>query len=433
MSTRSLLVDGALSACLISALSIVFVSDRLTSPPPDETSDPTKIVGVDDVPDTGTLIAPGKRRPRKDSIYVERVAENRVEVAKKRGGSQISEQAVKNGLDWLARHQSREGFWSNKCLGLDPGSLCAQPNICTGPGSPFACAQTGLALLAFQGGGHFWFNETEYSPRVKKGLDWLVSRQQENGCLVEAGMMNEITMYEHAIATFALAEACATAKQSDQEVDPTHYSALRKAVHYIEDYQDPNGGGWRYQRHEAGDTSVSGWVVLALKSAKEADVKISPLAFERCLGFFKRCEMLKDGRTGYTDSGAALTEATTGVGMLVHHFLLEKPESPLIKAGSPFLANYARSIWGDRQGTPDYYLWYNCTLAMYLAGGENWDAWNAIVRNQLETRQIKGDGLCERGSWPPNDQYGGSGGRIYSTSLAILTLEVYYRFAKKTQ
>ena len=46
------------------------------------------------------------------------------------------------------------------------------------------------------------------------------------------------------------------------------------------------------------------------------------------------------------------------------------------------------------------------------------------------SRQEGPDAGCARGSWPPTDQWGAHGGRIYSTALAVLTLEVYYRFAK---
>ena len=66
---------------------------------------------------------------------------------------------------------------------------------------------------------------------------------------------------------------------------------------------------------------------------------------------------------------------------------------------------------------------------MFLAGGPDWDRWNKVVRDQVVRRQVKAG--CERGSWPPDDRWGASGGRVYSTSLAILTLEVYYRFARK--
>jgi hypothetical protein len=76
-----------------------------------------------------------------------------------------------------------------------------------------------------------------------------------------------------------------------------------------------------------------------------------------------------------------------------------------------------------------YYVSYNCTMAMFQVGGEPRQRWNGAVRDRVITLQAPGR-RCDRGSWPPNDQYSELGGRIYSTALAVLTLEVYYRFQR---
>ena len=435
MFSKQILFDSVMAIGLVAALSIVLVVDY-NQPfklkeyvDGEQPSERRSLIGANQ-----QVVVRKKIQPRADSIYAERVVENRVEVAKKRGGSQISERAVRLGLGWLARHQAQEGFWSNQCLGDSPSRLCDTRKPCSGAGSDHAVGQTGMALLAFQGGGHFWFNEEEYSVRVKRGLNWLVAQQRKDGAIsIDDPATQPHFMYDHAIATFALAEACATARHSDEQIDTKYFDALVKAIQYIEKAQHKYGG-WRYQSGEEGDTSVSGWVVLALKTAKEAGVKISPACVDGCIRFFESCTSPEDGRTGYQGPGHFVTEATTGVGMLVHHFLLEKPDSALVQKASKYLAGLASATWGTTgQGTSDFYLWYNCTLGMYLAGGPNWDKWNNVVRRQLEASQVNDEKSCERGSWPPNDRWGTTGGRIYSTSMAILTLEVYYRFAKKAQ
>ena len=91
--------------------------------------------------------------------------------------------------------------------------------------------------------------------------------------------------------------------------------------------------------------------------------------------FFKSCE-IGDGRTGYMSDGGVLGDATTGVGMLVHQFILERPDSPLVKEGALYLANVAERSWKRPSGSQplaghagsfegNYYTWYNCTLAMF--------------------------------------------------------------------
>jgi hypothetical protein len=82
--------------------------------------------------------------------------------------------------------------------------------------------------------------------------------------------------------------------------------------------------------------------------------------------------------------------------------------------------------------TADYYALYNCTLAMYLAdgpSGPDWARWNGAVRDRLIALQRPPRSGCERGSWPIGGYYDDAGGRVYTTALAALTLEVYYRFA----
>ena len=176
--------------------------------------------------------------------------------------------------------------------------------------------------------------------------------------------------------------------------------------------------------------------MLALKTAREAKIAVNQGCLDRCEQFFKSCER-PDGRTAYQQAGNVQTEATTGVGMLVHEFLLHKPDSPLVKLAAPYLAGYAERTFvvqasrlpvtvakgrGRKkrawQKNIDYYLWYNCTLAMYQAGGDAWERWNDLIRDRLEDLQI--DEGCARGSWDPADRWGVSGGgRIYSTALAV--------------
>jgi hypothetical protein len=397
-------------------------------------------------------------------IYSLRTAPHREEIIATFGGTAESERAVGEGLIWLARHQASAGDWSSTCLGRGPESRCEKDvSPCDGQGQPYEAAQTGLALLAFQAGGNYHFNGHMYSENVRHGLDWLVEHQDDEGALVGSqnkrrgglsGQYGGIFMYEHGMATFALSEACALEKAAGRHPNENYFAAAERAVRFIE-RQQHSDGGWRYttNRAERSDTSVSGWQVLALKSAREAGIRIDDQTVGQVTEFFETCENPSTGRTGYTNAAQALTEATTGVGMLVHEFLLKEPESPLVKRASEFLADMAEQRWGKQRpngiGVPnvgqilgrnagrflgqnnvDYYLWYNCTLAMFQAGGKPWERWNGLVRDRVIAEQDHGDG-CIRGSWPANDGRNGQlGGRIYSTSLAVLTLEVYYRFAK---
>ena len=48
----------------------------------------------------------------------------------------------------------------------------------------------------------------------------------------------------------------------------------------------------------------------------------------------------------------------------------------------------------------------------------------------LVQRSVPGDGRDERGSWDPVGPWGVDGGRVYSTAILAMCLEVYYRYDK---
>jgi len=369
------------------------------------------------------------------------------------GGSVASEEAVTDALDWLARHQGPDGFWSSECLAGGQwsqckGGHCDEDGHGTKAGRKYEMAQTALALLAFQAGGHYYFNDRKYSDRVRKALDWMVDHQEADGALVSEkdrgghSRYHTFYMYDHGIATFALADACAAAKALGRPRNDKYYGALKRAVNYIYSQQHEDGG-WRYTDdfERYGDTSVTGWQVLALKSAKEAGLEVDYRCIEKIRDFFDKCLMEDHGRTWYENPGSTRkqqSDATTGIGMLVRQFLLNEPDHPSIGKAAPYLVSLAERHKADKtveDRTLDYklaynyYLWYNCTLAMFQAGGEAWDRWNPIIRNTIiGLQRHKG---CEKGSWDPDTQWGERGGRIYTTALACLTLETYYRYTRQ--
>ncbi|HJT33181.1 MAG TPA: hypothetical protein VJ783_14150, partial [Pirellulales bacterium] len=187
-----------------------------------------------------------------EGLYAARTQPKTAEFLGERGGTLKSQKAVEDGLNWLARHQGADGHWGADCLGSDPNSRCEKKAPCQGPGMHFEIAHTGLALLAFQAAGQYDFNGQKYSDQVAKGLDYLVQRQAQDGCIdnsqisqltaeVEgtqtaqekaaiaalpaewkqkfAGPRSGSFMYEHAIAAMALCEACVVALAEGEKPD----------------------------------------------------------------------------------------------------------------------------------------------------------------------------------------------------------------------
>lgn len=338
-----------------------------------------------------------------------------------RGGSQKTEDAVLKGLQWLKRHQNPDGSWGangfSQCCNRDP----KYPGKCDGAGAMWAdTGVTGLALLCFLGAG----NSTtigDFQDQVRDAVQYLTRAQDSDGCF---GKREAHYMYNHSIATLAMAEAYSLSNYNAMIKTPA-----QKAVDFLCRAQNPNKA-WRYT-YQSGDndTSVTGWCVMALKSAKAAGLTISETAFSSTKAFLDSITDTKYYRTGYTELGnaAGIAESMTAVAMTARVFMGSNKNDPYLVGGAGLLqTNYP--VWKDDKSTIDYYYWYYGTLAMYQLGGDYWISWNDKMKAALLDSQEK-EG-CASGSWPAYDRWCSTGGRVYATAVNVLSLEIYYRYAK---
>ena len=347
-----------------------------------------------------------------------------------------SRAAVDGGLRWLADHQSEDGSWDSdgfheECQregreGDVPHPPCdgAASMEWSDPGN------TGLALLAFLGAGHTHLIGP-YRDVVRRGLRYLRGVQSPDGCV---GPKEGHYMYNHAIAALALCEAKAMSPYN-----PLLRDSAQRAIDYLALAQNP-GLGWRYsERCGDNDTSVTAWVVLALKSGRAADLRVPKRCFRGALTWIDRVTEDSYCKVGYRtpgDPGALLpevqdrfesTETMTAAGILSRIFLGAKPEDPAVRGGVALLLDQLPE-WNEEQGTINTYYWYYGTLAMFQVGGKPWRRWNQALQGALvETRCLQGP---TAGSWDPVGAWGGAGGRVYATAINTLTLEIYYRYAR---
>jgi hypothetical protein len=130
----------------------------------------------------------------------------------------------------------------------------------------------------------------------------------------------------------------------------------------------------------------------------------------------------------------------TAVGLLCRQFMGARPDDPLaVRAAESLLKNLpgwqtAAAAAGDSGvGDKGFYYWYYGTLAMFQTGGEHWNRWNAAMKPVLVANQCRGgekDGSLndKDGSWDPQSWIDLHGGRVFTTAVGALTLEVYYRY-----
>ena len=336
------------------------------------------------------------------------------------GGSAESESAVKAALRWLKRHQDRNGQWS--CRGFSRN--CERDYTCGGHGtkSGINTGLTGLALLAFLSNGNYANDGTEFGDTVARGIQHLLSVQNSSGRI---GRPSSHEMYNHSIATLAIAEAHVLSE------DKSLRKPLQQAVEYIIGAQQPKGG-WDYTAARTGrnDSSITGFVVMALKSAAAADIEVPWMVTYGMIRHFARMTG-QAGDVTYADSGIGAGRAGPGmvaVGALSRQFLGWPLDSDILKKQYRIMRrNLPR--WNRLADDPYHntYYWYYGTLAMFQAGGENWELWNARLRDMLVRRQRQRG--CARGSWDPVGKWlGKAAGRAYATAINAMNLQVYYRY-----
>jgi hypothetical protein len=218
-------------------------------------------------------------------------------------------------------------------------------------------------------------------------------------------------MYAHAIATLALCEAYAMTGAENLA------GPAQAAIDFIVNAQHEKGG-WRYQPGEPGDTTVTGWQIAALKSGLLAHLKVPYDVWRKASAFLDSVQLERGATYGYQGT-SQMTSTTTAIG-LFGRMMLGWPHDH-----RPLRKGMAR-VAARKPNQSHIYFNYYATMILHHFGGKGWDRWNVRMREYLVKNQRRGS--HETGSWYFAEPHSHRGGRLYTTTMAIMTLEVYYRY-----
>lgn len=341
------------------------------------------------------------------------------------GGTEESEAAVLRGLKWLMAHQMADGGWSLK--NYHEGLVeCDCHTEFENEVDDNDIAATALALLPMLGAGisHRTAPQeprelADFRPVVGKGITYLISKQNKDPKSPDHGSFGG-GMYAHALATMAVCEAYGLSRDEQLKIP------AQTAVKFLAGAQHAEGG-WRYSRGAAGDLSVTSWVFFAIRSAQAAGLPWPRTAMEKAEKFVTSCAAGPSDapltRYAYLP-GEKDRPSMTAAGLFTRQFTGWTQDDPNLVAGCRYVANNMPPESSDKLG-PIYFYHYATQLLHNLEGPE-FDLWNHRMREHLIRTQETGG--HRRGSWDPSGaDHGKRGGRIYATSMALLTLEVYYR------
>ncbi|MEK6247922.1 MAG: hypothetical protein N2C12_07065, partial [Planctomycetales bacterium] len=195
--------------------------------------------------------------------------------------SQQLDESIRAGLEFLRTHQSDNGSWSFNRFGNGrPEYRYEQASIHSD------VAATGLAVMCFLGAGFDHYDYGEYTEQIQAAVDYLVANQQADGNLYveqDPESSKVVALYSHAIAATAICEAYGMTR------DPKLKQPAQAAIKFIEHSQHTQRGGWRYVPRQSSDTSVTGWMLAALKSADLAQLEVQKKTFKNVYKFLDQC------------------------------------------------------------------------------------------------------------------------------------------------
>ena len=299
------------------------------------------------------------------------------------------EESVERGLRYLAGLQNDDGSFGR-------GQFAKHAGI------------TALCGLAFMADGHLP-GRGAYGDNVRKALDFVLGSATETGLL--AAENSHGPMYGHGFATLFLGEIYGMNNEDARVRD-----ALTRAVELIINSQNQEGG-WRYNPvpYDA-DISVTICEIMALRSARNAGIKVPKETIDRAIAYVRSCQNSDGGFRYMSTSGTSLWPRTAaGVASLYYAGVYSDNS---IDRGLNYLQDSVNPDAGGNSGEAHYfYGHYYAVQAMYLAGGKRWTAWWPNIRDEMISKQ------AATGGWMDYQA-----GQAYSTSMALIVLQMPKRY-----
>jgi hypothetical protein len=330
--------------------------------------------------------------------------------------AKTQEEAIEDGLDWLAREQKDNGAWN-------PGY--------------YPVASTAFAVIKFAHHAKEILEidpfdpDYEYSDNIVNGLDYIFENAHDASVDYSGGQGIYFStghpIYETGIVMMALEASCNPGKKVDVPGSPidgwTYKKVMEATVDFIAWAQNEGAcpgpkGGWRYQPNSgSSDNSVSQWPVLGLMAAEYGWGIVAPdwvkTNLENCWLDYSQAD---NGCFGYASNAGGNVVAMTSSGLVQLTYCgVTTDDSRWADGRECICTNWNAGIgnyyamYGVMKASmtaqPDKVWWYNCTTGAH-EWQEEYDPW--LIENQ-------GDD----GSWPP--QYDRTG--VLSTVWALLILQ----------
>lgn len=322
------------------------------------------------------------------------------------------DESVDKGLKFIASRQAADGSFG-------PGRA-AEPGI------------TSLCVMAMLARGH-QPGSGPYGRQMEKAIDFVLDFQDPTtGALADTVGRAETTAgpYNHAIAGVMLGEVYGMT--SAEQHDRIH-AAIPKALEFARQLQlrpkssIPEEGGWRYLRRvtqNEADLSITVWMLMFLRSAKNAEFDVPEKWIDEGLGYVRRS--FDENERGFVYALAGderyCSRGMVGAG-IVSLALGGEHDTPTAREAGDWILRSSFEQYNRSNHFEDRYHYsaFYCAQATFQLGGEYWQQFFPRLLDVL-TKNQNADG-----SWQAEAIRDGSIGNVYTTALTVLTLSTPYQ------
>lgn len=298
--------------------------------------------------------------------------------------------AKHNAIKWLCDTQEKDGGWQ------------------TGEQANYRVGISSLAILALLNDDS---PDTAAARRnaIARGTAFLIKQQDAKGLF---GPKFSGATYNQGLATLALVSADAAESNASYRV------AAKSGIGFIVDQQD-SSGGWSYLQEGPGsvNTSASVWPIVALLRAREAGYENLGGSIERGIRWLHGT-VNPSGLMGYHRMNEAPSgfDTLTAAGALCLLKNRARPDSPIVASMLPSLHKTA----SNADVPVDFYRSFFLSQALSLTQEPLSEKSLKSISDRILSMQKRSGPAA--GSWPAVDQWGTTGGPVYATALASMTI-----------